>query len=293
MTQTPRQFDRRALFATGSAAALLAAVGVSAQAAPTRGGHLKVALSGGNRSETWLDLPGGRFLQAARNAVFETLTEIAPDGTLQAGLATDWVAQDGGAVWTFTLRDNVAFHDGTNMRAEDVAASLRLHETVMDALPSAGGLQVHVTLHEADAGFPFTLADGGWSIFAARELSSQTVPLQGTGPYRVVRFDAGRGFLGQRIESHRKDGAAGWFDTVELVAISDEAVRAEAVRDGYVDAADLRNAYDLPARSDIEVMMDETGIVRGAVRTGVLRSARLGPHPLDAMRFATRWWMQT
>ena len=46
------RIDRRALFATGSVAALLAAAGVSAQAAPKRGGHLRVGLSGGNRSES-------------------------------------------------------------------------------------------------------------------------------------------------------------------------------------------------------------------------------------------------
>ncbi len=291
MTQTPRQFDRRALFATGSAAALLAAVGVSAQAAPARGGHLKVALSGGDRSETWRDLPGGRFLQAARNAVFETLTEIAPDGTLHPGLAVSWAARDEGRVWIFSLREDVRFHDGSAMRAEDVAASLALHDAVQTVRVGDMQTQLHVTLHTPDAGFPFTLSDGGWSIFSAAELASGATPFQGTGLYRIVRFDAGRGFLGQRVESHRKDGTAGWFETVELVAISDEAVRAEAVRDGYVDAADLTGAYDLAARSDIEVMADETGMVSGALRKGLLHGARVGPHPLDGLRFATRWWM--
>lgn len=293
MTQTPRQFDRRALFATGSAAALLAAVGVSAQAAPARGGHLRVALSGGDRSETWLDLPGGRFLQAARNAVFETLTEIAPDGTLQPGLATGWRVQDAGARWTFTLRDDVTFHDGAPLRAEDVAASLNLHDAVHQAGPGSVPSEVEVSLRDPDPAFPFAVADGGWSIFAAEELVSGGVPKQGTGLYRIMRFDAGRGFLGQRVPLHRKDGDAGWFESVELVAMSDEAVRAEAVRDGYVDAADLSAAYDLETRTDVEVMADANGHVRGAVRQGVLHATRLGPHPLDAMRFATRWWMQT
>ena len=30
---------------------------------------------------------------------------------------------------------------------------------------------------------------------------------------------------------------------------------------------------------------------RGALRKGVLHASRMGPHPLDALRFATRWWM--
>lgn len=292
MSQTPRQFDRRALFATGSAAALLAAVGISAQAAPARGGHLRVALSGGDRAETWHSVPGGRFVQAARNAVFETLTEIAPDGTLQPGLAIGWQAQDGGARWTFTLRAGVTFHDGAPLGAEDVAASLRLHGAVQDVRPVAGGRAAAVLLHRPDPGFPFTAAQSAWSIFAASELAGGALPMLGTGLYRIARFDPGRGFLGRRVAAHRKDGAAGWFDSVELVAMSDEAVRAEAVRDGYVDAADLSHAHDLAAQADVEVMTDETGTVRGARRKTVLHPARLGPHPLDALHLAARWWMQ-
>lgn len=292
MTQPTRQFDRRALFATGSAAALLAAVGVSAQAAPTRGGHLRVALSGGNRSETWLDLPGGRFLQAARNAVFETLTEIAPDGTLQPGLATAWAARNGGKTWTFSLRQNVHFHDGAPLTAEDVAASLLRHDAVKDVETDITRNTVQVFLAHQDASFPLTVSDGGWPVFSAPELAGGGVPMQGTGLYQIVRFDPGRGFYGQRVSSHRKDGDAGWFDSVELIAISDDAVRAEAVRDGYVDAADLQNVHDLNGHVDIELLSDAGGDVRGALRSGVLHATRLGPHPLDAMRFATRWWMQ-
>ena len=46
MTKTRSLMDRRALFATGAAAALLAATGVSAAALPKQGGRLRMALSG-------------------------------------------------------------------------------------------------------------------------------------------------------------------------------------------------------------------------------------------------------
>ena len=45
--------DRRALFASGAAAALLAATGVSAASMPKAGGRLRMALSGAARSDTW------------------------------------------------------------------------------------------------------------------------------------------------------------------------------------------------------------------------------------------------
>ena len=46
------RIDRRLLFTSGAAAALLAATGVSAQAAPRRGGRLRAALSGASRADT-------------------------------------------------------------------------------------------------------------------------------------------------------------------------------------------------------------------------------------------------
>ncbi|MEP4196318.1 MAG: ABC transporter substrate-binding protein [Aliishimia sp.] len=291
MTRFDPRLNRRALFATGSAAALLAAVGVSAQAAPTRGGHLRVALSGGDRTETWLDVPGGRFLQAARHAVFECLTEIAADGTLQPGLADTWTASANGQTWLFDLKQDVNFHDGTMLTSDDVAASLNVHE-IIETVTALGRYQVEVTLFDPDPSLPVRLADGGFSIFAASDLAIGDLPMNGTGPYSIKRFDAGRGFLGARVENHRKDGTAGWFETVELIAISDEGVRADALREGFVDAADLSAGHGLDAHDDLE-LLSENNVVHAAIRTGVTHASRVGSHPLDAMRFATRWWMTT
>ena len=92
------RIDRRVLFTSGAAAALLAATGVSAQTAPHRGGRLRAALSGAARSDHWGTVDGA-FMQAARGAVFETLTEIAGDGTLRGDIAQSWETNDGGKTW--------------------------------------------------------------------------------------------------------------------------------------------------------------------------------------------------
>ena len=64
------RMDRRALFASGAAAALLAATGASLADTPKKGGTLRLAVPRDDSLE-----------QVARGAVFDTLTEIAPDGT--------------------------------------------------------------------------------------------------------------------------------------------------------------------------------------------------------------------
>jgi peptide/nickel transport system substrate-binding protein len=279
------RIDRRALFATGSAAALLAAVGVSAAARPARGGHLRAALSGGDRGAGWLDRPGGLFHQAARHTLFETLTEVAPDGTLQPGLATAWRPDAGGRVWEFELREDVAFHDGSPLTVGDAVASLSAQGFAAESRRTG----LRVTLPRPDPAFPFRAARGGHAIFRAAELTDGRIA-NGTGLYRMRRFEQGRHLLAERVERHRKDGLAGWADTVELVAVSDERVRAEAVRDAIVNVVDLRRPYDLDGRSDLRVVRAGDEVV-AALGQGVQTAPRTGPAPLDDMRFAERWWL--
>jgi peptide/nickel transport system substrate-binding protein len=55
------------------------------------------------------------------NQIFETLIRLEPGGVdIIGGLAESWEPDETGTVWTFHLRDNVAFHDGTEFNAEAV-----------------------------------------------------------------------------------------------------------------------------------------------------------------------------
>lgn len=56
--------------------------------------------------------------------IYENLIEFEP-GTADVGpgLATSWEGSDDGLTWTFELRDDVTFHDGTDFNAEAVCAN--------------------------------------------------------------------------------------------------------------------------------------------------------------------------
>ena len=55
--------------------------------------------------------------------VFDTLVEPGDDLTMQPALAESWEVSDDQLTWTFSLREGVTFHDGSDFTSEDVLYS--------------------------------------------------------------------------------------------------------------------------------------------------------------------------
>ena len=271
-----KPLDRRALFASGAAAALLAATGVSAGPLPRRGGKLRLALSGATRSDDWMK-GEGLFMQIARvGLVYETLTEVAADGTLRGALATTWSRSEDAQVWTFQLREGIAFHDAAPFGAHDVVHSL----AALGDVQALGATTVQIRLEAPDAALPFTLAQ---QVHVIRPAHAPQAGI-GTGLYAVQHFAAGQQLLTRRQASHWKDGEAGWFDAVELVSIPCAKVRAQAVAEYLVDGADIADEATLSGFDDIAVFDGQ------AVSRSIAMPMTLGRGVLDDLRAPQRWW---
>jgi peptide/nickel transport system substrate-binding protein len=255
--------NRRRLLTSGAAAAIFAASGLGASAAPARGGHLRLGLSGATPVDGFgATAPFGTFMSVAgAGLVFDTLTEIAADGTLRGELATDWQSIDGARVWEFRLRRGVTFHDGQPFTADDAVASLRRHLKLGDRSPagrllcgiadirrlSADRLRIELVSPHVD--FPFLLSDPHLLMHPARGWRTALQSGNGTGLYRLASFEPGRRLTAERVASHWKDGAAGWFDSVELVSLPDRQARIEALVQGRVDLIDAADPHALSVLS--------------------------------------------
>lgn len=240
--------SRRRLLGSSIAAGVLAAAGVPAQARARRGGGLRLALGGALASDSWdMRRQAGAFMTlAGAGLVFDTLTEIAADGTLTGELAESWTASADARVWTVNLRRGVRFHDGAGFGPEDVIASLALHRDKGSAawplvdpirdIRRAGAHGLRIELAEANADFPYLLSDPRLLIYPAGRIETAMRQGIGTGLYRVEAFEPGVRLLARRVEGHYKDGRAGWFDEVELIAEEAVEARMRAVLAGRVDA---------------------------------------------------------
>lgn len=278
------RLDRRALFTSGAAAALLAATGASLSAAPQRGGVLRLAVP---RDGDLLDL-------VARRALYHGLTEIGPDGVLRGELATRWDSSADARVWTFDLRTGVRFHDDQLMGATDVVASLMAHDMpkgieIID-FTSLSNLKLQIELAASNPDFPYLLADPSLIIAGAGRIDTSLSRACGTGCYRVEHFQENRHFRAARVDGNFKDGQAGWADKIEVIVIPDAAVRAEALRDGYVDISALPDPKGLIKRGDFRYLPSQQDMVL-ATHPGVGLPKLVGRRAaLDDGRFAERWW---
>ena len=141
--------------------------------------------------------------------LFDSLLSISPDGELHPGLATAWEPNADYSEFTFTLRQDVTFHDGTPFTAEAVKASF--DHINSDAVLESGGkslLQDHSYVETVvvddytvtvkfGASYPLFLRDASrqWlsiSSPAALEASGADYGRNpvGTGPFKFVQWDA-------------------------------------------------------------------------------------------------------
>ncbi|RXZ50641.1 ABC transporter substrate-binding protein [Agromyces fucosus] len=122
---TPRRIGIAAV-AVVSTIALTACQAPAPEASgePVSGGTL--AYASGDAEPTCLDPHvGGNYPQALLAGQFlESLVSRDDSGEIIPWLAESWTAADDGLSWEFTLRDDVAFTDGTPLDAEAVKANV-------------------------------------------------------------------------------------------------------------------------------------------------------------------------
>ena len=135
------------------------------------------------------------------DTIYEGLTTIAEDLSVQPGLATSWDISDDGLTYTFNLADGVTFHDGSAMTAEDVAASLRRVQNEEMASPLASRISPITAINVVDDGAialsldapfaPILTSLAGIAIVPAEmEMDAealQQVPV-GTGPFKFEEW---------------------------------------------------------------------------------------------------------
>jgi peptide/nickel transport system substrate-binding protein len=214
--------------------------------------------------------PAGADIQAL---IFDGLMRIGPDGLPEQALAESWDISDNGTVYTFTLRADVTWHDGTPLSADDVLFTLRaVRNRGFAGNPSAGALWSNVLVEKisarsvrctlaspyapflSQATFPMLpahiLGDIPPEEWASAPFSHAPV---GTGPYQLAELTPERALL---KANSRYFGGRPFLDSIEFRFFRDSSAALAALTRGEIMGLGFSSTSDL----------GQTNLPRTAVR---------------------------
>lgn len=214
----------------------------AAQAAgPVKGGHLKIGMQGGDFSNK-ID-PALAYAPVPLfnlRCLGDTLVEVEADGALTPRLALDIDRNAEATEWKFKIRQDVIFHNGRTLLAEDVKATLARHldEKTGSAVRglvsnikelSVEGDVVSITLHTPEVEFAWSLADPRLAIQPEEALGSAIY----SGGYVMKVNEPGVRHLMERHE-HYWDDSRAHVAQIEVLVINDPQLRMANLSTGQV-----------------------------------------------------------
>lgn len=179
--------------------------------------------------------------------IFEGLVKPDENGNLIGAVASDYKISENSLVYTFTLRDNVKFHNGSAVTAEDVKYSLERVSGLLDGtalistLSSAkGGIQkvdildektVQVTVGSANTELIYSFVAAIIPKGSGEEASAAPI---GTGPFSFVSYKPQEGIVLAKNPDYWQQGLP-YLDQVNFKIVGSAETALMELQGGSVD----------------------------------------------------------
>jgi peptide/nickel transport system substrate-binding protein len=221
----------------------------------------------------------------AMTGPFESLIKLRPgtSSEFEPSLAESWTSNEDQSRWTFRLRPDLTFHNGSPVDAEAVRASFeRLFALALAPSTVLGRFIEHVDqiqvedeltivfdlgrpqrLFETAMAAPYGTAivnaalakqhevDGDWGHGWAQTDGDGL----GTGPYRVTSFDQADRLVMERFDNYWGGWSGEHFDQIVVRLVTEAETRRQLIEQGD---ADIVQNIALDAIDDLEVNPDIT-----------------------------------
>ncbi|MBQ0072019.1 MAG: hypothetical protein KBS81_09260 [Spirochaetales bacterium] len=198
----------------------------------------------------------GRII--ANGNIYEKLLTLDGEGSIRPELALSYTLEEGGTVLRFVLRQDVVFHDGTPLTAEDAAASMnRWLRVYAQAQSAAKGNQFQVTgkyslelrSDSSLALLVYMIAESPQSAIIMPKRLAETedtlvAEVVGTGPYilkewrsgELIELEANSKYVAASKEQNGKWGEKkATLETLRYYFVSDSVTRLLGLASGEYD----------------------------------------------------------
>lgn len=265
----PRAIARRVAVTT-SAALLLASCSNAASSSNTTANDANLKPVQGGSAVFAVDSPFLGFdpniTAAAQDArvmrqAFDSLVYLDSDRKLQPWLAKSWKVSDDGRTYTFTLRDDVKFQDGTKFDAAAVCFNLdRIKDPNSGSIYAIGLIGPYQSCKATDATTAVVTLATPYAPFLnqltspfmgmnsptaakGKKPADYTLKPVGSGPYKIVSYTPNDRVVLERnpdyawAPGNAKHTGAAYLDKLTFQIIPDATVRIGSVRNRSVQGA--------------------------------------------------------
>ncbi|WP_421120002.1 ABC transporter substrate-binding protein [Aquihabitans daechungensis] len=221
--------------------------------------------------------------------IYDTLTVPNAAGDYVPYLAKSVEPNDDFTEWTITVRDNIKFHDGSDLTGEVVKNNLDAYRGAYEGRSpllftfvlsniestSAEGQNVTVKTKVPWVAFPaFLYSSSRMGIMAQSQLDDAETcdrKLVGTGPFKFEQWSPNDKLTGSRNEDYWQTAPDGepypYADAIEYRVLTDATVRINSLKsNGGANMIHTTNAediggelYDLREAGDVNMLVSEAG----------------------------------
>ena len=188
--------------------------------------------------------------------LYSPLLQFDEKGNAQPHIVTEWTTSEDQNTWTFKIRDDVKFHNGKQMTAHDIKATLDR------ALYSEGGLKTTATIEmfekvEAPEDYVFTVTtkepygamlsllcnlwvmDSEMIEKYGMDIGKKPEAVNGTGPYKLSSWEPDQEILVEGFDDYFIKELVPKTKYVRHVVIPEAASQVIALETGEIDIAKI------------------------------------------------------
>lgn len=206
---------------------------------PTQGGSVVVGMT-----QDLVSLDPHQVTDAGTRGVvfnlFEGLVKPTAEGDIEAAVASAYDISQDAKTYTFTLRDNVKFHDGSTVTADDVKYSIQRYAEIQGESSAFSNVEAVTVVDEHTV--TITLREG-YSEFLTDVASAAIIPENnenpsknpiGTGPFKYASYTPGQNLVIEKFEDYWKEGYP-YLDQAEFQFIANMDTAYAQLQSGHVD----------------------------------------------------------
>lgn len=270
MNQTFRPFRRAAALSLLLAGVCLLPLQASAATLTVMQSEAPRSMDPGDQTAT--------YTAAVLDPMYEGLLKRNGTDPVAPSLATEWSGDETGLIWTFKLRDNVRFHDGTAFNADAVAKNFARHldpkrglaasgrlRLILDKVEATDDMTVRFTLKKRYPAFLALLTTAScWMVSPAADAAGTIgAKAAGTGPYKLAEYKSGEYVLEDKNPDYW-GGTPKGVEQIKWTWTSEPSVMNMAVQTGDADIVNpLPPAFaaQLASNEDVKVMNSDGSAV--------------------------------